>query len=264
MTAATEPTPTAAESLAGKVAVVTGAARGIGLEVATTLAGAGAQVVISDIDEEGAAKAAASLPGASWFRCDVRDEADVEALIQHASSQHGRLDIVVANAGIVSLAPLAQMSFQTWRELMSINLDGTFLTLKHAALAMAGAGTKGSIITMASVTAMGGTPLVGHYGAAKAGVVSITQTAAIELREAGIRVNAILPGFAETELVTSKRGDYQDALGLDFNELIAQKQGGYVAVEDIARIALFLAGDRSGFCTGGSYVVDGGLTASVL
>ena len=117
---------------------------------------------------------------------------------------------------------------------------------------------------MASVTALAGVPLVGHYAAAKAGVVSLTKTAALELRPAGIRVNAILPGFAETELLTSNREQYSAALGVDFDALIGRAQGGYVTVDDVAKLALFLAGERSRFSTGGAFVVDGGLTASLI
>jgi NAD(P)-dependent dehydrogenase (short-subunit alcohol dehydrogenase family) len=148
--------------------------------------------------------------------------------------------------------------------MMSINLDGVFLTLQHAARAMIATQTAGSIITMASVTALAGVPLVGHYAAAKAGVVSLTKTAALELRSTGIRVNAVLPGFAETELVTANREQYGATMGVDFDTLIRQAQGGYVDVEDVANLSLFLASDRSKFCTGGAFVVDGGLTASLL
>jgi NAD(P)-dependent dehydrogenase (short-subunit alcohol dehydrogenase family) len=147
---------------------------------------------------------------------------------------------------------------------MSINLDGVFLTVQHAARTMIATQTAGSIITMASVTALAGVPLVGHYAAAKAAVVSLTKTAALELRPAGIRVNAVLPGFAETQLVTANREQYEAALGTDFDSLIRQGQGGYVSVEDVADLALFLANDRSRFCTGGAFVVDGGLTASLF
>jgi NAD(P)-dependent dehydrogenase (short-subunit alcohol dehydrogenase family) len=148
--------------------------------------------------------------------------------------------------------------------MMSINLDGVFLTVQHAARAMVANQTPGSIITMASVTALAGVPLVAHYAAAKAGVVSLTKTAALELRPTGIRVNAILPGFADTELVSANREKYTAAPGVDFDALIGQGQGGYVTVDDVANVALFLASDRAQFSTGGTFVVDGGLTASVL
>ena len=253
-----------AQSLAGKVAVVTGAARGVGLEIARTYAAHGAKVVISDIDRDIAAETAQDLPGASAHPCDVRDEDSVADLIDHILNLHGRVDIAVANAGIATVAPLTEMSFDMWRKMMSINLDGVFLTVKHAARAMTAAGTQGSIITMGSVTALCGTPLVGHYAAAKAGVVNLTKTAALELRPHGIRVNSILPGFAETALVTGNKKSYTEALGVDFDTVIAQGQGGYVTVEDVAAVALFLASDRASFCTGAGYVVDGGLTASLI
>lgn len=254
----------ASEPLTGKVAVITGAARGIGYEVAKKYAGHGATVVVSDIDQSAAATAAQTLPDASAQSCDVRDEHSITELFDRTLNQHGRVDIVVANAGIATTSPLLDMSLDTWRTMMSINLDGVFLTLQHAARAMIASQAAGSIITMASVTALAGVPLVGHYAAAKAGVVSLTKTAALELRPAGIRVNAILPGFADTELVSANRDNYNAALGIDFDTLIGQAQGGYVTVEDVARVALFLAGDRSRFCTGGGFVVDGGLTASLF
>ncbi|MBX9918778.1 MAG: SDR family oxidoreductase [Mycolicibacterium frederiksbergense] len=268
MTHATEelnvPAPVTA-SLAGKIAVVTGAANGIGLQIARTYAAHGATVVLSDIDGDGAVDAAQRVPGASAHPCDVSDEDSVADLIDHTLNLHGQLDIAVANAGIATVAPVTEMSLQQWRKTMSINLDGVFLTVKHAARAMITSGTQGSIITMGSVTALGGTPLLSHYAAAKAGVASLAKTAALELRPHGIRVNSILPGFAETALVTGNKATYTAALGgLDFDALMAQTQGGYVTVEDVAAVALFLAGDRSLFCTGAGYVVDGGLTASLF
>jgi NAD(P)-dependent dehydrogenase (short-subunit alcohol dehydrogenase family) len=254
----------ASDSLADKVAVITGAARGIGYQVARTYADHGATVVVSDIDESAAAAAAQNLPDATAQRCDVRDEHSIAELFGRTMEQYGKVDVVVANAGIATTSLLLDMSFDTWRTMMSINLDGVFLTLQHAARAMIASQAAGSIITMASVTALAGVPLVGHYAAAKAGVVSLTKTAALEMRPAGIRVNAILPGFAETQLVTANREEYQAALGVDFDELMKQGQGGYVTVDDVAKLALFLAGDRSGFCTGGAFVVDGGLSASLF
>jgi NAD(P)-dependent dehydrogenase (short-subunit alcohol dehydrogenase family) len=254
----------ASDSLAGKLAVITGAARGIGYAVARKYADHGATVVVSDIDESAAAAAAQNLPDATAHRCDVRDEHSIAELFDRTMEQYDKVDVVVANAGIATTSPLLDMSFDTWRTMMSINLDGVFLTLQHAARAMIASQTPGSIVTMASVTALAGVPLVGHYAAAKAGVVSLTKTAALELRPAGIRVNAILPGFADTELVSANRDNYNAALGIDFDTLIAQAQGGYVTVEDVASVALFLAGDRSRFCTGGGFVVDGGLTASLF
>ena len=255
---------TNSDSLAGKIAVITGAAHGIGHQIARAYAAHGATVVLSDVEESAAKTAASALPGSVAVRCDVRDQTSVAELFDRAANEYGKVDIAVANAGIATVSPLLEMSFDTWRAMMSINLDGVFLTLQHAARAMIATQTAGSIITMASVTALAGVPLVGHYAAAKAGVVSLTKTAALELRPTGIRVNAILPGFAETELVTANREQYGATAGVDFDSLIRQGQGGYVSVDDVANLALFLATDRSSFCTGGAFVVDGGLTASLI
>ena len=252
------------ESLSGKIAVITGAARGIGYQIARAYAAHGATVVLSDIEAQAAQAAADTVPGASALGCDVRDQNSVAELFERTASQYGKVDIAVANAGIATVAPLLEMPFDTWRTMMSINLDGVFLTLQHAARTMIATQTAGTIITMASVTALAGVPLVGHYAAAKAAVVNLTKTAALELRPAGIRVNAILPGFAETQLVTANKEQYEAGLGTDFDDLIRQGQGGYVTVEDVASLALFLANNRSGFCTGGAFVVDGGLTASLI
>jgi NAD(P)-dependent dehydrogenase (short-subunit alcohol dehydrogenase family) len=265
MTSARSPqSAVASDSLAGKIAVITGAARGIGHQIARAYAAHGATVVLSDVDGSAAKEAASNVPGATAIRCDVRDRNSVAELFDRAANEYGKVDIAVANAGIATVAPLLEMSFDTWRTMMSINLDGVFLTLQHAARTMIATQTAGSIITMASVTALAGVPLVGHYAAAKAAVVNLSKTAALELRPAGIRVNAVLPGFAETQLVTANREQYGAALGTDFDSLIRQSQGGYVSVEDVANLALFLANDRSRFCTGGAFVVDGGLTASLL
>lgn len=251
-------------SLAGKVAIVTGAAHGIGLEIARTFAAHGARVVVSDIDSAAATSAAAQLSDAFAYTCDVREESSVDDLIDHTLNLYGCIDVVVANAGIAAVSSLLNMSFDAWRSMMAINLDGVFLTVKHAAHAMIASQTPGSIMTMASVAALGGAPLLGHYAAAKAAVLNLTKTAALELRTNGIRVNAILPGFAETALVTENKDRYTASLGADVEAAITQAQGGFVSIEDIAAVALFLASDRSSFCTGGGYVVDGGLSAGLL
>jgi NAD(P)-dependent dehydrogenase (short-subunit alcohol dehydrogenase family) len=255
---------TNSDSLGGKIAVITGAARGIGHQIAQAYAAHGATVVLSDVDESAAEAAASTVPRSAAVRCDVRDQNSVAELFDRAANEYGKVDIAVANAGIATVSSLLEMSFDTWRTMMSINLDGVFLTVQHAARAMIATQTAGSIITMASVTALAGVPLVGHYAAAKAGVVSLTKTAALELRSTGIRVNAVLPGFAETELVTANREEFGAAMGIDFDTLIRQAQGGYVDVDDVANLSLFLATDRSRFCTGGAFVVDGGLTASLF
>ncbi len=259
-----------AGQLEGKVAVITGAAQGIGLAVGTRFAAEGATVVLSDLDGDRASAAAEALGGsASGAACDVTDEGQVAALFADVAERHGGVDVAVANAGIATVTPLVGQSLAEWRSVVNVNLDGVFLTLTHAAGAMAASGG-GSLITLASVTAQAGTPLIGSYGAAKAAAVNLTRTIAIEMREHGIRANAICPGFIDTELVKPHKQTFADALGLvdlgipDFDAFIELKQGRYGTEEEVAALATFLASERSGFCTAGEFNLDGGLRASLL
>lgn len=253
-------------TLDGKVAVVTGAARGLGRAVAEAYAAEGATVVVSDLDADATEAVAADIPGASSVACDVRDEGQVKDLVAAAVDQHGRIDVMVPNAGVGSPTPLLEMSYEDWRTVTSVNLDGVFLCLRHAAAAMVSTGG-GSIVTMASITGTAGAVLLAHYAAAKAGVISLTQTAAIELRDHGVRVNALVPGFIGTDMVDSAKADFERMLELGdggFDALIERKQGRYGEVTDVARLAVFLASDRSSFSTGAAFVVDGGAKASLI
>lgn len=254
--------------LEGKVAVVTGAAKGLGLAIATRFAGEGATVVVSDIDGAAAEAAAATLPGgrARAIACDVRREDQVRALIDRTVSELGGLHVLVPNAGVGNACPLLAMDLAAWRAVTEVNLDGVFLTLRYGAPAIIASGG-GAIVTVASLTATTGSPLIGHYAAAKAGVVNLTKTLASELRGQGVRVNTVLPGFVGTDLVAAARPDFEQLLGLPaggFDELITQKQGRYGTPEEVADAVLFLASGRSGFCQGSALVLDGGLDASLL
>jgi NAD(P)-dependent dehydrogenase (short-subunit alcohol dehydrogenase family) len=146
---------------------------------------------------------------------------------------------------------------------MAVDLDGVFLCTKYAAAAMANNGG-GSIINVASIKAFGGAPGVGNYGAAKAGVVSLTKTAAMEMRDHGVRVNAICPGWLSTEMVADKKAELEALLPMTFEEYIGHVQGRLGEPEDVAGLALFLASDRSSFSSGAAYVVDNGASASLL
>ena len=252
--------------LDGRVAVVTGAGKGLGAAIARRLAAEGATVVVSDVDAEAAKGVAAELPGADAIPCDVREEEQVVALVEQTVDRHGALHVMVPNAGVASVGPLLTMDFAEWRRVLSVNLDGVFLSMRHAAPAILAAGG-GSIVTIASVTATAGSPLIGHYAAAKAGVVNLTKTLATELRPHGVRVNAVLPGFVGTDMVTAEKENFEAALGLPaggFDGLIAQKQGRYGTTDDVAEAVLYLASERSAFCTGTALVLDGGLDASLL
>ena len=248
--------------LENKTAIVTGAAKGIGRAIAAKLAEAGATVIVTDIDGDAATAAASGIPGAESAVCDVRDEAQVEKLVQDAVARHGHVDVFVSNAGVATVKPLVEMGLDEWRDVLSVDLDGVFLCTKHAGRAMASNGG-GSIINIASIKAFGGSPATGHYGAAKAGVVSLTKTAALELRAHGVRVNAICPGWVATDMVTDHAQELESVLGVDLNEALGALQGRLGEPEEIAALAVWLASDRSRFASGTAYVADGGATASI-
>jgi NAD(P)-dependent dehydrogenase (short-subunit alcohol dehydrogenase family) len=248
--------------LQDKVAIVTGAAKGIGLAIAKRLSEAGARVVMADIDADRVREAAAGIDNADGVMLDVRDESQVATLVTDTVARHGGLDVMVACAGVATVRPLVQMPLEEWHAVLSVDLDGVFLCTKHAGLAMSQNGG-GSIINIASIKAFGGSPATGHYGAAKAGVVSLTKTAALELRPAGVRVNAICPGWVSTDMVNDRKQELEAALGVDFEQVIGQLQGRLGRPEEIAGLAVFLASDRSSFSSGTAYIVDGGATASL-
>jgi NAD(P)-dependent dehydrogenase (short-subunit alcohol dehydrogenase family) len=252
--------------LTGKVAVITGAGRGIGQAIAERFGAEGATVVASDIDEAAARKVAERIPGATYQACDVRDEQQVIDLVNRTVAEHGALHVMVPNAGVGSPAPLLTMDLAAWRAVTSVNLDGVFLSIRYAAPALIASGG-GTIVTLASVTATTGSPLIGHYAAAKAAVVNLTKTAAAELRPFGVRVNALLPGFIRTDLVTDAVPSFEGLLDLPaggFDGLIAQKQGRLGTAAEVAEAALYFASERSAFCTGSGLVLDGGLDASLF
>lgn len=246
------------------VAVVTGSGKGIGLAVAQKLASAGYQVVVSDVDAESAQRAAATIDGALALPCDVTDEKQVQNLVSETVDRLGGIRVMVPNAGIGIAAPLMHTDFNAWRRMMSVNLDGVFLCMIHAAQAMADNGG-GSIVNLSSITALGGTPLFGCYAATKAAVLNLTKTAAVEWRPSNIRVNAVLPGFVGTDLVRDVASDFETMAQMGeggFNALVEAKQGRYGTVEDVANAVAFLASEEQSWITGSGLVLDGGLTAS--
>jgi NAD(P)-dependent dehydrogenase (short-subunit alcohol dehydrogenase family) len=249
--------------LENKVAIVTGASKGIGLAIAKRLNDAGAHVVLADLDGAGAQEAAGTLTSAEGVACDVRDENQVAQLVRDVVERHGHLDVMVCSAGIAKVSPIVQTTLEEWRAVMAVDLDGVFVCTKHAAAAMASNGG-GSIINVASIKAFGGAPGTGSYGAAKAGVVSLTKTAAMEMRAHGVRVNAICPGWVATDMVLDRKEELEKVLGVDFDQVIDHIQGRLGTPEEIAGVAVFLASDRSRFSSGSTYVVDGGATASLV
>lgn len=241
--------------LSGRSALVTGAATGIGRAIVLALAAEGARVVVADVnDEQGHAvvdEIAATGGSARYLRCDVVDEGQVESAVASVLAEEGALDVMVNNAGILgTVAPIVDTSLEMWRRVVAVDLDGVFLGVKHAGRAMAAAG-RGSIINMSSIAGVAGTFAFGAYGASKAGVIQLTQTAALELGGAGVRVNAICPGWVDTAIL--------NGLPPGFPDLVSQVPLGRIGQpEDVAKLVVYLASDVSSFVTGSVFRIDGG------
>ena len=251
------------EALRGKVAVITGAGSGIGAKTARLFVEEGACVLVADMREECGVAAAESLGDAAAFaRVDVSDEAQVRAMIEDAVGRWNRLDVMFNNAGFGgAIGPIESTSVEDYDVTFDVLLKGVFLGMKYAAPVMKGQ-RSGSIVNTASVAALvgGGSPHL--YGVAKAAVIKLTQTVALELGAHGVRVNAICPGLIATPLGVGhpKTGDTELAALRD-SAGASQPIGRIGEPEDIAQAALFLAGDHSTFVTGHALVVDGGWSA---
>jgi len=249
--------------LEDKVAVITGGANGIGRATALRFLDEGAAVVIADCNEATAqqtldlAAAARHAPRIRFIRTDVTQEDQVAAAVDLAVSAFGRLDCVFNNAGIGgAFGPLTHITADDWDYTFAVMMRGVFFGLKHGARVLKAQGQGGSMINTASIAALGGANGPQAYSAAKAGVINLTQAAAVELGPARIRVNAICPGL----ILTSIQGDNLEALASIFEK--AQPLPEIGCPEHIASVALFLAGEDAHFVTGTTVVVDGGLTAA--
>lgn len=247
-----------------QVAVITGGASGMGLATVMAFLAAGAKVVIADFNAEtgAAARQAAAAAGfaeqVAFIKVDVACEGDVVAMLELAVARFGRLDIVFNNAGVGgAIGPLTETTEQDWDYTFAVLAKGVFFGIKHAARIMAAQSHGGVIINTASIAGLSGDagPLV--YSAAKAAVISMTKSAAVELAASHIRVNAICPGFIVTPLA-----DGGDAARTQQAFARAQPWPDYGRSEHIAGVALFLASADAAFVTGEAIVVDGGLTAA--
>jgi NAD(P)-dependent dehydrogenase (short-subunit alcohol dehydrogenase family) len=254
-------------SLEGRVAVVTGAAQGIGEGIAAELVREGASVALADVDEEGVTAVADRLAGnrrrVVGVRCDVSEEQQVEALVERAVSDLGGLSVYVNNAAIGVYTPVTETAVEDFDRCLAVNLRGVFLGVKHAALAMQRAGEGGSIINIASVHSIQNVGGTAPYAASKGGVAALTRTAAIDLAPAGIRVNAICPGWVDTPLI---RGIFEaDPNPTEARRAVERRQllGRLGRPEEIGRAAVFLAGDDSSYVTGSLLFVDSGMTAQL-
>jgi 3-oxoacyl-[acyl-carrier protein] reductase len=238
----------------GKTAVITGSARGIGRTIAGAFASRGGNVVICDVNEE-AVKAVASEFGERGLgvRADVTVAADIEALLEKTMEKFGRVDVVVNNAGVTRDTLMIRMDEKDWDLVLDINLKGAFLVSKLAAKIMMKQ-RAGRIVNISSVVGLGGNAGQANYAASKAGLIGLTKSAAKELAARGITVNAVAPGFIQTEMTDH----LPDAAKELFLNNIAMKRPG--TPQDVAEAVLFLASDEAGYITGQVLAIDGGLS----
>lgn len=241
----------------GKVAVITGGASGIGAATARLLHREGASVVLGDLDAVAGQALAAELGERALFqRCDVSVYAEVEGLVGSAVSRFGALHVMFNNAGIGSLSPIEALPVEEWRRVIGIDLDGVFFGLKAAIPALRASGG-GAVVNTASASGLAGDYGFAAYNAAKAGVINLTRTAAIDHAREGIRVNCICPGPVDTPILAAAqtvpglRPDWEDRVPM----------GRFARAEEIAEAVAFLASSAASAITGVALPVDGGLTA---
>jgi len=253
--------------LDGKNVFLTGAASGIGKEIARTYAREGARVVIADLNQTAADATAAELGGpqkALAVAMDVTDERQVESGVARTVEQFGKIDVLVSNAGIQIVAPLEEFEFASWKKLLSIHLDGAFLTTRAVLQRMYKQGSGGSIIYMGSVHSKEASVLKAPYVTAKHGLIGLAKVVAKEGAKHGVRANVICPGFVRTPLVDKQIPEQARELGISEADVIKKVMlkdtvdGEFTTVADVAETALFFASFESNALTGQSLVVSHG------
>lgn len=253
--------------LENKVAIVTGAASGIGKEIAAVFVREGAKVAIADLNQKGADAVAAELGGgkrAIGVAVDVTNETQTEACVARTVEAFGQVDILISNAGIQTVAPIDQFEFGKWKQLLAIHLDGAFLTTRAALREMYKRGKGGSIIYMGSVHSKEASVLKAPYVTAKHGLIGLAKVVAKEGAAHGVRANVICPGFVRTPLVDKQIPEQAKELGISEQDVIKTVMlkdtvdGEFTTVDDVAQTALFLASFPSNALTGQSIVVSHG------
>jgi 3alpha(or 20beta)-hydroxysteroid dehydrogenase len=244
--------------LNGKVALVTGAARGQGAAVARRFVDEGARVVVADVLDDVGKETAGALGDAAYFRhLDVSDEHEWTSAVDEAVGTFGRIDVLVNNAGVLHFAAIADQTVEDFRRVFSVNQLGTFLGMRTVAPVMETQGG-GSIVNVSSIEGLAGAPFLVAYNATKFAVRGMTKTAALELGPSGIRVNSVHPGLIDTGMTRAVVGSDADDLEKACRRLPVKRAG---QPEDITGVMTFLASDESAYCTGSEFVVDGGATA---
>lgn len=238
-----------------KVALVTGAARGIGLATTKLFLEEGWQVAMIDRDVPALDSASADLDGARAFDCDVSVPAEVETMIGAVTAHFGRVDAVVNNAGVADFGPIEQTDFSRWRTVMATNLDGVFLVSQAAVPALKA--SRGALVNIASISGLRASTLRVAYGTSKAGVIQLTRQQAAELGEYGIRANCVCPGPVRTKLAMAVHTQdiidaYHDAIPLNR----------YGSEREIAEVIVFLCSDKASYVTGQVIAADGGFEST--
>ena len=250
--------------LSGKVALVTGAASGLGAATARRLAQDGAAVLLTDrelVGEDIAASIVAAGGQAAFRLHDVTSQPDWAAAVEYAVTEFGRLDILVNNAGVAGgNHELMDHSYDAWREILSVNLDGVFLGLRHAGPRIAASGG-GSVINLSSILGKVGMVGAAAYCASKGGVTLLTKAAALEWAPLGIRVNSVHPGFIDTPMVSGALASRDDGNEMRVALMAAHPLGRFGMPKEIGDVIAFLASDEASFITGAELIVDGGYTA---
>ncbi len=254
--------------LQNKVAVITGAGSGIGREIAFEFAREGSKVCIADLAMEAASATAKEIVGAGGtamaVEMNVIDEIQVEACVTRVLETYGGVDVLISNAGIQIISPIVDLSFENWKKLLAIHLDGAFLTTRTCMREMVKAGRGGSIIYMGSVHSHEGSPLKAPYVTAKHGLIGLAKVVAKEGAQYGIRANVICPGFVRTPLVDRQIPEQAKALGISEAEVVNNVMlkrtvdGEFTSIQDVAQTAIFLAAFPSSALTGQSLVVSHG------
>jgi NAD(P)-dependent dehydrogenase (short-subunit alcohol dehydrogenase family) len=239
-----------------KVAIVTGAARGIGLAVARKLAEEGYRVALLDIDAPALQAAARTFAGALALECDVADPAQVGQAVKRAEAHFGRIDVLVNNAGIAVFKPLLDTSYDEWQRVLAVNLTGPFLCVQACAPAMIRSGG-GAIVNIGSISGLRASTLRVAYGTSKAALMHLTRQQAVELGHLGIRVNAVAPGPVDTAMAKQVhtpaiRAGYHDAIPLNR----------YGSEREIAEAVAFLCSDAASYVNGQTLAADGGFDAA--
>lgn len=250
--------------LAGKTAVVTGGAQGIGAAIVAKFLSEGARVGFLDIDEERAGqvlKEAGVAPERLAFRrCDIADRADVDATVAGLADAQGPADVLVNNAGVSAYFDAVEMDERDWERVFAVDLKGVWLVTRAALPAMRAAG-RGSIVNIASIHARMTTRGMFPYAAAKSGVLGLTRSLALDEGRHGIRVNAVSPGYVRTQLVQEYLEQQDDPAAFEQDILDVHPVGRIGAPAEIANVVAFVASDEANFMTGADVAVDGGLGA---